>query len=161
MCFFSVLRESQRNRRKCIQRSCLHFLRFLWLSRSTEKKVVWDRENAWNLDKILPRFWNSSTWIEDNIFLRDLTILHLLRIFLKEKSRSGLLDGPFKSHNNVPYFYVSFFYFTNIYLVCYSNITTGFKREPHFTGLGQWRLFLKTEKKWKKSQDFRCTLRLF
>ena len=102
--FFSVLRESQRNRRKCIQRSCLHFLRFLWLSRSTEKKVVWDRENAWNLDKILPRFWNSFTWIEDNIFLRDLTFLHLLRIFLEEKSRSGLLDGPFKSHNNVPYF---------------------------------------------------------
>ena len=37
------------------------------------------------------------------------------------------------------------FYFTNIYLVCYSNLTTALNSEPQFTGLGEWRLFLKTE----------------
>ena len=64
----------------------------------------------------------------------------------------GLKFGPFQTRSNMWHmvlfetiFLRFVFYFTKIYLVCYSNITTGFKREPHFTGLGQWRLFLKTE----------------
>ena len=62
--FFSVLRESQRNLRKCKQLRWIHFLRFLWLSLSTEKKVVFAGKTH-EIFPNLPRIWQTFTFIEE------------------------------------------------------------------------------------------------